>query len=120
MQEKHLESCLLVSDPLHMRRGVRMMRDQASLFHLPYQDQCLRLLGLQSGISDPGGGLFDWLSAGREMNPCPPICSPISNPQPEAPSDCVRDISVLIDNLPQWLQICARIKTATVRELRMP
>jgi uncharacterized SAM-binding protein YcdF (DUF218 family) len=28
MREKRLGSCLLVSDPLHMRRGVRMMRDQ--------------------------------------------------------------------------------------------
>jgi uncharacterized SAM-binding protein YcdF (DUF218 family) len=27
MREKQLGSCLLVSDPLHMRRGVRMMRD---------------------------------------------------------------------------------------------
>lgn len=27
MREKRLGSCLLVSDPLHMRRGVRMMRD---------------------------------------------------------------------------------------------
>jgi len=28
MQAQHFDSCLLVSDPLHMRRAVRMMRDQ--------------------------------------------------------------------------------------------
>ena len=28
MKQYHFGSCLLVSDPLHMRRGVRMMRDQ--------------------------------------------------------------------------------------------
>ena len=27
MRDGRLGSCLLVSDPLHMRRGVRMMRD---------------------------------------------------------------------------------------------
>ncbi len=27
MREKRLASCLLVSDPMHMRRGVRMLRD---------------------------------------------------------------------------------------------